>query len=111
MSPRQKLICQMRQRADTPLASRVDRPPSRAVQAGASVARYLWGVVLNLIEASRRWRRDDAGLLAACVAYYATLSLFPLLIVLIAGLGVFLEFTAFGQHAEKYVLAAIEQET
>jgi membrane protein len=76
-----------------------------------TVARYLWGVVINLIEAARRWKRDDAGLLAACVAYYATVSLFPLLMVLIAGLGVFLRFTNLGQDAEEQVLAAVAQAT
>lgn len=75
------------------------------------VATYFWGVLVNLLEASRRWQRDDAGLLAACVAYYATISLFPLLMVLIAGLGIFLRFTPFGQSSEVFVLTVIAQET
>ena len=75
------------------------------------VVRYFWGVLVNLAEALRRWQRDDAGLLAACVAYYATLSLFPLLMVLIAGLGVFLRFTPVGQSSEQFVLTVIAQET
>jgi len=83
----------------------------RGVRAIIAVAKYLWGVVINLLEAARRWQRDDAGLLASCVAYYATVSLFPLLMVLIAGLGVFLRFTHLGQNAEQYVVAAIAQET
>ncbi|MBC8353967.1 MAG: YihY/virulence factor BrkB family protein [Planctomycetes bacterium] len=77
----------------------------------STVATYLWGVLVNLVEASRRWQRDDAGLLAACVAYYATISLFPLLMVLIAGLGIFLRFTPVGQSAEEFVLTVIAQET
>lgn len=76
-----------------------------------TVATYFWGVLINLLEAARRWQRDDAGLLAACVAYYATLSLFPLLLVLIAGLGVFLRFTPYGQSSEVFVLTVIAQET
>lgn len=76
-----------------------------------TVATYFWGVLVNLIEAARRWQRDDAGLLAACVAYYATLSLFPLLMVLIAGLGIFLRFTTLGQCSEEFVLTVIAQET
>ncbi len=76
-----------------------------------TVANYFWGVLINLIEAARRWQRDDAGLLAACVAYYATLSLFPLLMVLIAGLGIFLRFTPYGQSSEVFVLTVIAQET
>ncbi|MBI2479260.1 MAG: YihY/virulence factor BrkB family protein [Planctomycetia bacterium] len=75
------------------------------------VVTYFWGVLINLLEASRRWQRDDAGLLAACVAYYATISLFPLLMVLIAGLGIFLRFTPFGQRSEEFVLTVIAQET
>lgn len=75
------------------------------------VAKYFWGVLVNLTEASRRWKRDDAGLLAACVAYYTTISLFPLLMVLIAGLGVFLKFTSVGQSSEEFVLTVIAQET
>lgn len=75
------------------------------------IGRYLAGVGLNLIEAARRWQRDDAGLLAGCVAYYATLSLFPLMMVLIAGLGFFLGFTNVGNEAEQHVIAAIGQVT
>jgi len=85
--------------------------PSTARPAVWAVANYLWGVLINLIEASRRWQRDDAGLLAACVAYYATISLFPLLMVLIAGLGIFLRFTPVGQSSETFVLTVIAQET
>lgn len=76
-----------------------------------TVATYFWGVLVHLIEASRRWQRDDAGLLAACVAYYATISLFPLLLVLMAGLGIFLRFTSIGQSSEEFVLIVIAQET
>jgi membrane protein len=75
------------------------------------VAIYFRAVLLNLLEAIRRWRRDDAGLLSACVAYYATISLFPMLMVLIAGLGIFLRFTSTGQSSEQFVLTVIAQET
>ncbi len=85
--------------------------PATALTFAGTVATYFWGVLVNLLEASRRWQRDDAGLLAACVAYYATISLFPLLMVLIAGLGIFLKFTPFGQRSEEFVLTVIAQET
>ncbi|MDA1049907.1 MAG: YihY/virulence factor BrkB family protein [Planctomycetota bacterium] len=85
--------------------------PAAAGSIGWTVATYFWGVLINLIEAARRWQRDDAGLLAACVAYYATLSLFPLLMVLIAGLGIFLRFTPYGESSELFVLTVIAQET
>lgn len=103
----------------TPLAEVANRDteavaPQQAVRNASVVwlmTRYLWGVLVNLLEASRRWQRDDAGLLAACVAYYATISLFPLLMVLIAGLGIFLRFTSIGQSSEEFVLTVIAQET
>lgn len=76
-----------------------------------AVLMYFVHVLQNLIEAIRRWQRDDADLLAGNTAYYAMLSLFPLMIVLIAGLGVFLSFTNIGHDAELYVIAAIEQGT
>ncbi len=51
---------------------------------------------------------DDGYLLAAGVAYYVGLSFFPLLMVLIGGLGWFLRFTHLGKNAEERVLYAIE---
>src|SRR5690606_26328336 len=51
---------------------------------------------------------DDGYLLAAGVAYYVGLSFFPLLMVLIGGLGWFLRATHLGQDAEARVLDAIE---
>lgn len=51
--------------------------------------------------------QDDGYLLAAGVAYYVGLSLFPVLLVLISALGLFLEFTHLGQDAKQEVLDAI----
>lgn len=51
---------------------------------------------------------DDGYLLAAGVAYYVGLSFFPLLMVLIGGLGWFLRFTNLGRGSEEKVLLAIE---
>jgi uncharacterized BrkB/YihY/UPF0761 family membrane protein len=42
--------------------------------------------------------------MAAAVAYYLALSLFPLLLLLTAGMGLFLQFTRMGSDAEKYLL-------
>lgn len=53
-----------------------------------------------------RWQKDDGPLMAAAVAYYAALSFFPLLLVLISGLGLVLQFTACGQNAEQQVASA-----
>ncbi len=56
-----------------------------------------------------RFHRDDGELLAAAVAYYAALSFFPLLLVLISGLGLFLQFTDIGRTAEQQVLGTIAE--
>ncbi len=54
---------------------------------------------------------DHEGTLAAAgIAYYLALSFFPLLLVLVAGLGYALEWTAKGQDAQQRILAAIEQQ-
>lgn len=55
----------------------------------------------------QRWQSDDGPLMAAAVAYYAALSFFPLLLVLISGLGLVLQYTAWGQDAEQQVLETI----
>lgn len=51
--------------------------------------------------------RDDAYLLAAAVAYYVGLGFYPLLLVIIAGVGFLLQWTTFGQNAEEQVLAVL----
>jgi membrane protein len=55
----------------------------------------------------QRWNRDEGSLLAAAVAYYAAASFFPLLLVLISGVGAFLQWTRVGRNAEQEVLEAI----
>lgn len=59
----------------------------------------------------RRWQADDGPLMAAAVAYYAALSFFPLLLVLISGLGLVTQHTPWGRDAESQVLRAIEEYT
>ncbi len=73
-----------------------------------AVARYLWCVLLNLREATQRWFDDDAGLLAAGVAFYATISLVPFLLVLIAAFSLFLNHTSWGLDVELDFIVAIE---
>jgi membrane protein len=51
--------------------------------------------------------QDDGYLLAAGVAYYVGLSLFPMLWVLMEALGLFLRFTHLGQNAKDEILDAI----
>ena len=40
----------------------------------------------------KQWNEDDGFLLSAAMAYYAAFSLFPLLLVLIAGVGLLTRF-------------------
>jgi membrane protein len=48
--------------------------------------------------------------MSAAVAYYLGLSIFPLLITLISGVGLILQYTTFGQGAEHHVLALIGEQ-
>lgn len=68
------------------------------------------GVPQKLGEIKGAWdqyQRDDGPLMSAAVAYYIGLSLFPMLLVLIAGTGLFLRHTSLGQNAEQQVMEAI----
>ncbi|HUG20651.1 MAG TPA: YihY/virulence factor BrkB family protein [Planctomycetaceae bacterium] len=61
---------------------------------------YLQGAFLN-------WNRDDGPLMSAAVAYYLGLSLFPLMLVLISGFGLFLQYSDAGPSAEQEILEAV----
>lgn len=52
----------------------------------------------------------EGSLSAAGIAYYVALSFFPLLLVLVAGLGWVLQGTEFGQDAQQRLLVALEQQ-
>lgn len=60
----------------------------------------LWG-------AYRRFQKDDGTLMAAAVAYYLGLSLFPMLLILISILGWLLGSTEVGRNAEQQVLETV----
>jgi membrane protein len=64
----------------------------------------------RLYTAGVRFSTDDGPLVAAGVAYYVALSFFPLLLVLVAGLGIVLEWTAAGQDARGELMEAIRQQ-
>ncbi len=64
----------------------------------------------NLRDAAIRWSEDDAGSMAASVAYYLALSLFPMVLLLISGLGMFLKFTRMGQDARQQLFDVIGQQ-
>jgi membrane protein len=59
-------------------------------------------------EAWDRFQQDDGSLMAAATSFYAGLSLMPLLIVIVSGVGLVLESTRFGADAQQQVLSAIE---
>jgi membrane protein len=54
--------------------------------------------------------KNDGLVLAASIAYSLALSLFPLMLVLVASLGWALQFTQAGRDAQQAVLAAIEEQ-
>ena len=70
--------------------------------------RWLMDLFPNLRDAGMRWTEDDAGSLAASVAYYLALSLFPMLLLLTSGIGLFLRFTHTGKDAEQQILTTVE---
>jgi membrane protein len=65
----------------------------------------------QLLISLRRFIEDDGPRLAAAMAYYAALSFFPLLIVLVAGLSAVLAGTAVGQDAQQRLLAVVQERT
>ena len=64
----------------------------------------------RLNAALRGFVDHDGLLLAAATAYYFALSLFPLMLILVAGLGFALRSTAAGQDAREQLLEIIEQQ-
>jgi membrane protein len=70
---------------------------------------WLSNLFPNLRDAAIRWSEDDAGSLAASVAYYLALSLFPMLLLLTTGMGLFLRFTQLGQDANQKLLETVAQ--
>ena len=52
----------------------------------------------------------DSTLVAAGIAYYVALSFFPLMMVLVAGIGYTLRGTEFGQDAQRRILETIAQQ-
>ena len=59
----------------------------------------------------RHWREDDGSLLAAAVAYYATLSFFPLLLILVSALGLMLRFSGQTRDAQRELLTLLAEKT
>jgi membrane protein len=62
------------------------------------------------VAAYHRWSRDDGPVMSAAVAYYVALSFFPLVLLLISGLGLFFRFAHSGQSAQQAVLTLVESD-
>jgi membrane protein len=53
------------------------------------------------------WRKDDGGTLSAAIAYYGVFSLFPLCLILIAGVGVVARHSKFVQTEQQALIAHV----
>jgi len=68
----------------------------------------VWYVIQQTIY---RWSRNDGNLLAASMSYYAALSFFPLLLVLLNGVGFALEFSASAQNVQTQLIEFLSHNT
>ncbi|MCC6493399.1 MAG: YihY/virulence factor BrkB family protein [Pirellulales bacterium] len=68
------------------------------------------GIFSQFIDSIGMFFKNDGMLLASSIAYSLALSLFPLMLVLVAVLGWAFRFTSAGVSAEQRVLAAIEEQ-
>ncbi len=71
--------------------------------------RYVRDVFGSLLLAARRWQADDGGSMAAAVAYYLALSLFPMLLLLTSGVGIAMRYTRLGHDAEVQILKVVAE--
>ncbi len=69
--------------------------------------KWLISLFPNVRDAAIRWTEDDASSLAASVAYYLALSIFPMVMLLLSGLGLFLQLTNLGKDVEQQFLDAV----
>jgi membrane protein len=65
--------------------------------------------LLLLRETWQEFQQDEAGQLGAALAYYATFSIFPLLLLLLAGLGWVLSYWPIAIDAQEQILAVASQ--
>lgn len=83
--------------------------PFSVTSIAAAINYYLRDVFSGLILAARRWQLDDGSTLAAAVAYYLALSIFPMWLLLTAGLGMVLKFTRLGKDAESQIFEIVAE--
>ena len=72
--------------------------------------RWFRGQARLLSTAYERWCEDDGWLMASAVAYYASLSFFPIVLLLITGMGLFFELTQRGRDAESEIVGVIQEQ-
>lgn len=80
-----------------------------AVSLAALGQRYAQSVTGSLMLAVRRWQMDDGSSMAAAVAYYLALSLFPMLLLLTSGVGIAMRYTRLGHDAELQILSVVAE--
>src|SRR5690554_6294263 len=80
------------------------------MKAAAPLTEFPRRVGQRLLAAYHGFNEHDGSMMAAAMAYYFALSLFPLLLVLVAGLGVDVASTVAGQDARQRLLATIEEQ-
>jgi membrane protein len=68
------------------------------------IMRRCWSILRSVWDG---WRKHDGTLLSAATAYYATFSLFPLCLVLLAGLGIVSRHSTFLQGEQKVLLDTV----
>jgi membrane protein len=68
------------------------------------IMRRSWSTLQSIWQG---WRKHDGTLLSAATAYYATFSLFPLCLVLMAGLGIFSRHSAYLQGQQNVLLETV----
>jgi membrane protein len=57
------------------------------------------------------WQEDEGSMMAAAMAYYAAFSIFPLCLVLIAGLGYVMRYSAAAQTEKQQLLEVVAENT
>ncbi len=75
------------------------------------VVRGTYQCAMDLRQAAIHWVQDEGGGLAASVSYYLALSLFPLMLLLSSGVGLFLKFSQLGQDAQGQILDLLAEHT
>ena len=83
---------------------------SRLCRIGRPLGRWLRGQLGLLGDAYTRWCEDDGWLMASAVAYYASLSFFPIVLLFITALGLFFDLTEQGRDAEEAIVETIEEQ-